>query len=75
MKETVYQNHQDEVVDVPPCFDIIAYSSDKSTIQAIESIELKRWGVQFHPEGLESTLKIIKNFLDLIQVFKILKKT
>ena len=61
-EEIVYQNHQDKVVDVPPCFNIIGISDDNSTIQAIESIELKRWGVQFHPEGLETTLKIIKNF-------------
>ena len=65
----VYQNHQDMVTDVPPCFNIIAVGNDNSTIQAIESLKLKRWGVQFHPEGLNKTLKIIKNFIDIIDVF------
>lgn len=72
-EKIVYQNHQDMVIDVPPCFNIIGISDDNTTIQAIESIKLKRWGVQFHPEGLEKTLIIIKNFLDLVDVFKILK--
>ena len=58
-----FESHRDKLVEVPPNFNVISKSSD-GIIQGIENIELKRWGVQFHPEGLETTNKIILNFIN-----------
>ena len=44
-------------------FNVISMSSD-GIIQGIENMNLKRWGVQFHPEGLETSNKIILNFVN-----------
>jgi GMP synthase (glutamine-hydrolysing) A subunit len=60
----VYQSHKDKVVEVPFNFDILGIDH-KNNIQIIENIEDKIWGVQFHPEGLEETQIIIKNFIDI----------
>jgi len=59
-----YQSHKDKVREVPPKFRIIAKSSN-GIIQGIENIELKRYGCQFHPEGLFRTNIIIFNFIDI----------
>jgi GMP synthase (glutamine-hydrolysing) len=61
-KFKAFESHRDKLVEVPPSFSIIAKSND-GIIQGIENIKLKRWGLQFHPEGLESTNNIIFNFL------------
>jgi len=60
----VYQSHKDIVVKLPNTFNIIGIDN-KNIIQIIENIEEKRWGVQFHPEGLHETQIIIKNFIDI----------
>ncbi len=60
----VYQSHKDIVVKLPNTFNIIGIDN-KNIIQIIENIEEKRWGVQFHPEGLNETQIIIKNFIDI----------
>ena len=60
----VFQSHKDTVIDIPPNFDIIAIDN-KNNIQIIENLKNQCWGVQFHPEGLESTNIIIKNFIDI----------
>ena len=39
--------------------------SSNGIIQGIENIELKRYGCQFHPEGLLQTNIIIFNFIDI----------
>jgi anthranilate/para-aminobenzoate synthase component II len=57
-----FESHRDKLVEVPPDFEIIAKSSD-NIIQGIENKKLKRWGLQFHPEGLKETNNIIFNFL------------
>ncbi len=59
-----YQSHKDKVREVPPKFKVTAKSSN-GIIQGIENIELKRYGCQFHPEGLLQTNIIIFNFIDI----------
>ncbi len=63
-KFKVFQSHKDKVSQIPPNFKIIGIDNINN-IQIIENIECKCWGVQFHPEGLESTNIIIKNFVDI----------
>ena len=63
----IFQSHRDRLVKLPPSFRIIGISDDQKIIQGIESENLKRWGVQFHPEGLKSTSIIIMNFVRLCQ--------
>jgi GMP synthase (glutamine-hydrolysing) len=58
-----FESHRDKLVEVPPNFNVISMSSD-GIIQGIENMNLKRWGVQFHPEGLETSNKIILNFVN-----------
>lgn len=60
----VYQSHKDMVVNVPKSFNIIGIDNNK-IIQIVENIKDKRWGVQFHPEGLNETKIIIKNFINI----------
>lgn len=62
-KIDAFESHRDKLVEVPPNFNVISKSSD-CIIQGIENIKLKRWGVQFHPEGLETSNKIILNFVN-----------
>lgn len=59
----VFQSHKDMVVDIPSSFDIIGMNNN--IIQIIENKKDKRWGVQFHPEGLDDTNIIIKNFINI----------
>ena len=61
-KFKAFESHRDKLIEVPPGFTIIAKSKD-GIIQGIENIKLKRWGLQFHPEGLNNTNNIIFNFL------------
>ena len=58
-----FESHRDKLVEVPPNFNIISTSND-GIIQGIENTQLNRWGVQFHPEGLETSNKIILNFVN-----------
>jgi len=58
-----FESHRDKLVEVPPNFNVISVSID-GIIQGIENKKLKRWGVQFHPEGLETSNKIILNFIN-----------
>lgn len=60
----VFQSHKDMVVKAPSSFNIIA-KDNKNIIQIIENVEDKRWGVQFHPEGLKETQIILKNFINI----------
>lgn len=60
----VYQSHRDMVTSIPDNFNILAVDK-KNNIQIIENNKDKKWGVQFHPEGLEETRMIIKNFIDI----------
>ena len=63
----VYQSHKDTVIQLPKSFNIIGID-DNNKIQIIENIKEKRWGVQFHPEGLEATNVIIQNFVNICYI-------
>ena len=60
----VFQSHKDMVIELPPTFKIIG-TDNNNHIQIIENLDEKRWGVQFHPEGLNETKIILKNFIDI----------
>jgi len=64
--QTVWESHNDEVVDLPEDFRITA-SSKSCEIQAMENSTLDRFGVQFHPEVNDSEYgaKIFENFVDI----------
>jgi len=64
-KINVFQSHKDRLIKLPPSFNIIAISDDDTIIQGIESKKFKRWGIQFHPEGLHTTNIIINNFIKI----------
>ena len=65
----VFQSHNDKLVKIPPLFNVISISKillkNQNIIQGIYSKEKKRYGVQFHPEGLEETKIIINNFIHI----------
>lgn len=63
-KVTVFNNHEDFVNQIPENFSISAKGL-KGQIQAMQHNNLPIFGVQFHPEGLESTHQILTNFLEL----------
>ena len=65
----VFQSHKDKVKEVPPHFKIIAIDDD-NIIQGIENKKCNIWGFQFHPEGLDSTVQIIYNFLEICYPLK-----
>ncbi|MCI0497066.1 MAG: gamma-glutamyl-gamma-aminobutyrate hydrolase family protein, partial [Thermoplasmata archaeon] len=46
---TVWESHNDEVVEIPEGFDLLA-SSESCRVQAIENAERGLFGLQFHPE-------------------------
>ena len=60
----VFQSHKDYVTEVPKEFTITSVDKYDETIQSIESNELLRYGVQFHPEGLGHSISVLKNFVD-----------
>ena len=68
----VFQSHKDKLVKLPLSFKVIAKSSissnNQNIIQGIYSENLNRYGVQFHPEGLEETKIIINNFLHICKL-------
>ncbi len=61
---TVLMSHGDSVSKLPQGFDAIA-KSDNTPFCAIENLERKIWGIQFHPEVKHTPqgIEIIKNFL------------
>ncbi len=65
-KFNALQTHNDEVVELPPDFEILAHS-EHCKIQAMKHKTLPRFGVQFHPETVrkESDYKIFQNFLSI----------
>ena len=64
--QTVWESHNDEVVELPEGFRITA-SSESCEIQAMENSSLNRFGLQFHPEVNDSEYgsKIFENFVDI----------
>jgi len=63
-KVVVYQSHKDYVAEIPDKFIITSVDKYDGTVQSIESNELLRYSVQFHPEGLEHSVFVLKNFVD-----------
>lgn len=64
--QTVWESHNDEVVEVPEGFRITA-SSESCEIQAMENETLDRFGLQFHPEVNDSEYggQIFENFVEI----------
>ena len=65
-RQIVWESHNDEVSLLPPGFTITAKSAS-CAIQAMQNLELKRFGLQFHPEvnDTEFGSKIFENFVDI----------
>ena len=65
-RQIVWESHNDEVSLLPPGFTITA-KSISCAIQAMQNLELKRFGLQFHPEvnDTEFGSKIFENFVDI----------
>ncbi|MGC8562609.1 MAG: GMP synthase subunit A [Thermoplasmata archaeon] len=65
-KFIAWESHNDEINEVPPGFELLA-SSETCKIQAMANVDLKRYGLQFHPEVEHTQFgrNIFKNFLEL----------
>jgi len=65
---TVWNSHNDEVTELPDCFESLASSKD-CKYEAIKHKEKPVFGIQFHPEvqNTEHGTEIFKNFLEGVQ--------
>ena len=67
-RATVFQDHTDEVLDLPTEFRLLA-RTEGSEIQAIAAPERRWWGTQFHPERFDADhpdgRRVIANFFRL----------
>ena len=63
--QEVFLSHKDCLEKMPLNFEIIATNLESNVIQAIQSVEDLRWGLQFHPEALVDTCPILFNFYEL----------
>jgi GMP synthase (glutamine-hydrolysing) len=67
-RATVFQDHTDEVFDLPPDFHVLA-RTEGSEIQAIAAPERRWWGTQFHPEQFDADhpdgRRVVANFFRL----------
>src|SRR3989338_7165166 len=63
-----WSSHGDSVKSVPAGFEIIATSKDGTVIEGMENAEKKLWGVQFHPEVVETEDEntILCNFVEKV---------
>ena len=70
-KFTALQTHNDEVVKLPPKFEILAHS-EHCKIQAMRHKLLPRFGLQFHPETVRSSTdpRIFENFIRICKEFE-----
>jgi len=64
LKQTVWMSHGDSVVEAPPGFRVTARTA-ASPVAAMEDVQRKMYGVQFHPEVVHTPLgmEVLKNFL------------
>lgn len=60
----VWMSHGDQVLEAPPGFEVTA-STDSCPVAAMECLERKMFGVQFHPEVSHTTdgRSVLKSFL------------
>lgn len=67
-RATVFQDHTDEIAELPADFRVLA-RTDGCSIQAIAAPERRWWGTQFHPERFDldhpDGRRVIANFFDL----------
>jgi GMP synthase (glutamine-hydrolysing) len=67
-RATVFQDHTDEVLDVPADFRVLA-RTDGSEIQAFAVTDRQWWGTQFHPEQFDADhpdgRRVLANFFGL----------
>jgi len=64
VRQTVWMSHGDSVTGAPPGFRVTARTA-ASPVTAMEDLDRKLFGVQFHPEVIHTPLgkEILKNFL------------
>lgn len=64
---TAWESHNDEVVEPPPDFTVLA-SSEGCRVQAMAHEKLDLFGVQFHPEVSHTSkgTEVFKNFLQAV---------
>ncbi len=64
--EQMWMSHGDAVEELPANFDVIA-TTPECTAAAVQNLEKKIFGVQFHPEVTDSLsgMKMLENFLDI----------
>jgi GMP synthase (glutamine-hydrolysing) len=60
----VYQDHTDEVTELPDGFRVLASSAD-CAVQAIADPARRWWATQFHPEESPDGDRIFRSFLEL----------
>ena len=64
----VFQDHDDEIVDLPAAFRVLA-SSTECAVQAIADPGRRWWGTQFHPEESRAEHpageQVLRTFFDL----------
>ena len=67
-KQMVWESHNDEVHILPEGF-VLTASSENCEIEAMENVELMRFGLQFHPEvnDTEFGAEIITNFVQFVK--------
>lgn len=63
-EETVWMSHGDKVTEIPHGFELVA-SSDNAAITAVQNVDARVYGIQFHPEVFHTVhgTEILKNFL------------
>ena len=66
---TVFQDHREEVTEVPPGFRVVARTPG-CEVQAIADAERGWWGTQFHPERTDDEhpdgRRVLANFFELV---------
>jgi GMP synthase-like glutamine amidotransferase len=67
-RATVFQDHLDEITELPRGFRVLA-RTDASRVQAIAAPERRWWGTQFHPERSDAERpdgdRVLRNFFEL----------
>jgi GMP synthase (glutamine-hydrolysing) len=67
-RATLFQDHEDEVFDLPPDFRVLA-RTERCEIQAFAAPARRWWGTQFHPERFDAEHpdggRVLANFFRL----------